>query len=87
MKVIAKPIQMIAWFTEEGTPKPIRFRICNEDDTYSVIKIDRIICSNLEKLAGNPMLIFKCQSIIKGVERVYELKYELNSCKWILFKM
>lgn len=60
MKVIAKSIEMIAWFTEDGTPTPLRFRLKNEDAPKTVIKVDRIIFKENEKLAGNSMLVFRC---------------------------
>lgn len=87
MKVIAKPIQMLAWFGEDGTPNPIRFKITNKEESASVIKVDRVIQKDMEKLAGNNMIVFRCQSTIGGMDRVYEIKYELRTCKWILFKI
>ena len=87
MKVMAKPIEMIAWFTEDGTPKPVRFKIKNPDESVTVINVDRVIFKDLEKLAGNKMILFRCQSIINDIDKIYELKYELNTCKWMLYKM
>jgi hypothetical protein len=40
-----------------------------------------------EKLAGNEMLVYRCESSIDGIEKVYELKFEIKSCKWMLFKI
>ena len=82
MKVVARPIDVIACFALDGAPTPLRFKY---DDR--VIKIDRVISKQLEKLAGNNMFVFTCQSCISGQERVYEIKYELRSCKWMLFKI
>lgn len=87
MKVLTKPVEMVAWFTENGTPNPVRFRIRNDDQSTTVIKIDKIIFKEKEKLAGNFMIVFRCQSLINGVTKIYELKYELNTCRWILFKI
>lgn len=87
MKVIAKPIEMIAWFKEDGTPNPIRFRLKNEDEASTVIKVDKILYCQKEKLAGNNMLVFNCQSVIEGMEKIYELKYEVATCRWVLFKI
>jgi hypothetical protein len=87
MKIVARPVEMVAWFTQEGIPKPVRFRLINEEGTYTIIKIDRIVSKDREKLAGNEMLIFTCESMIKGIQKIYEIKYELRSCKWILYKM
>lgn len=87
LKIIAKPIEVIAVFNEMGIPTPIKFRIKNNDSTTSVIKIDSILFKENEKLAGNNMIIFRCQSIVLGTQKIFELKYELNTCKWMLYKM
>lgn len=87
MKVIAKPIKVVSWTDTNGKINPVRFEIENKDESISVIKIDKVISIENEKLAGNFMRVFTCQSIIKGAERIYEIKYELGTCKWILFKL
>ncbi|HEY5524910.1 MAG TPA: hypothetical protein VIK26_06190 [Clostridium sp.] len=87
MKILALPIEIVSYTDNKGTIKPIRFRMQIGDEPMQVIKIDKVICTDKEKLAGNNMLVFKCQSVIDGVERLYEIKYELSSCRWILFKI
>lgn len=87
MKVLAKPVDMVCWFEKTGIPHPVRFKITNEDETEAVIRIDRVISLDKERLAGNEMLVFKCQSVINNIQKLYELKYELSTCKWILFKI
>lgn len=89
MKVLMKPIEMIAWFTRDGKPNPIRYKIVKEyeDGDNIIINVDRIITRAEEKLAGNRMIVFKCQSVFDGTEKLYELKYEINTCKWFLYKM
>lgn len=82
MKVLMKSIEMIAWFTKEGVPKPIRYKVDDE-----VIKVQQVTSKSEEKLAGNRMIVFRCQSEINGVLRPFELKYEVGTCKWYLFKM
>ena len=87
MKVVAKPIEMISWTDLNGNMNPIRFKITKEDESSSVVKINKVISMDKEKLAGNIMLVFKCQSVINETERLYEIKYELSTCKWMLFKI
>ena len=87
MRVIAKPIEMVLWNDINGKMNPVRFKIANEDESISVIKIDKVLTIDKERLAGNNMLVYKCQSVIKESERLYELKYEFSSCKWILWKL
>ena len=87
MKVVAKPIEVVSYTDDKGDVRPLRFRIQNEDQTTKVIKIDKVITKETEKLAGNYMLVFKCQSLIDNIQRLFEIKYELQTCKWILFKI
>jgi hypothetical protein len=87
MKVVAKPIQVVSWTDEKGNVNPVRFKITNEDESNSVVRIDKVITIDKEKLAGNYMLVFKCQSVVNGADKLYEIKYELSTCKWILFKI
>lgn len=87
VKVVAKPIEMVAWFDVKGALHPVRFRLADEEGRYRVIKIDKIINRGTEKFAGNPMLVYRCQSIFGNEEKVYELKFEISTCKWMLFKI
>lgn len=87
MKVMNQPIEVISYTDDKGDIRPIRLRLQLGDEPLKVIKIDRIILKHAEKLAGNRMLLFRCQSLEGGVERLFEIKYELTTCKWFLYKM
>lgn len=87
MKVYMRPIESIVWFTRDGIPHPLRYRIRAEDSTYQTVKIGRVIARTEEKTAGNRMLIFRCEAEINGLIKICELKYELNTCKWYLYKI
>lgn len=56
MKVVAKKIEMIAHFKEDGKIKPLRFKV-EEENKCKVIRIEKIISIDLEKLCGNKMLV------------------------------
>jgi hypothetical protein len=87
MKIRMKRLKMIFWTDENGRITPIRF-LMRQDDT-SVIKVGsiRVMERKEEKLAGNRMLIFVCQSVVAGQQKVFELKYEIATCRWFLYKM
>ncbi len=87
MKILMKPIEMIAWFNKDDYPVPLRYRITAEDLSDTVIKVDKILFRQEEKLTGNRMILYRCESIINDVQKTFELKYELSTCKWYLFKM
>lgn len=79
MKVLNEPIDMIAVFEKEtGKIKPFKFKY--NDLPIKVQKVNKIY---EEKLAGNKRRVFVCTHNGKDI---YELKYELDSCKWYLFK-
>ena len=81
-----KPIEMIAYFKEEGIPKPVRFRTSSANGLHTVIRVDKIITKTQEKLAGNDMYVFRCQSCINGMEKMYELKYEISTANGSFLK-
>ena len=85
MKPIAKTIQMIAWFDEEGKINPIKFKYSGEDDEIKVILINKILSRNWEKLSWNLMWKFTCSSIVDGIECIYNITYDLINGIWLLF--
>lgn len=87
MKICMQPIESIAWFTKEGIPHPLKYRILTEDKSYKTIKVSQILFRTEEKIAGNRMLLFRCQGEVNGVLKIFELKYELSTCRWYLYKI
>ena len=78
---------MISISSCEGVITPIKFRWFEDGQEPKIIRIDRILDRKTEKLAGNLMLVFTVQSIINGVERIFEMKYEASTYKWYLYKL
>jgi len=74
-------IDVLAWF-ENGALRPIRFRLSDKE-----IKIERIVSMTVEKIAGNRILNFRCQSEFSGELRPFEITYEQGTRKWFLWKM
>ncbi len=83
MKIYMKPIQMICVHDYDGALTPIKWQVRGRDP----VLIDRIQERRQEKLAGIPTLIYRCQSLIGEQERVYELKYEVPTHTWYIYKM
>ena len=82
MKILSTPIEVLAHFDNDGTPHPIRFKLADKE-----IKIEQVVSVTEERLAGNKMMIFRCQSEIDGGLRPFEIKFEVGTCKWFLWKM
>ena len=82
MKILSTPLTVLAHFDLTGTPHPIRFKLADK-----TIKIEQVVSVTEEKLAGNKMLIFRCQSEIDGELKPFEIKFEVGTCRWFLWKM
>jgi len=87
MKTLAKPIEMISWTEENGRIHPIRFKIENKEGVRHVYKIAKIYTSDLEKIAGNKVYKFTCEINMNDINRICELRYDLETCCWNLFKL
>jgi hypothetical protein len=86
-KILVYIKHMISYTNEKGEIRPLRFRLQIGDEPLKVIKIDKVIFKQLEKFAGNPMMLYRCQTTEGDIEKLFEIKYELNTCKWILYKI
>lgn len=87
MKILSEPIEAAVWFKQREKPIPIKFKYIGRDGTSNTIVIDKILFVEETKLAGIKALVYRCQSQVKGVLKVYELKYIINECRWELYKM
>ena len=86
MKIIAKPVQMIAAFDEKGFPTPLRFKV-EEDGASFVVKVGKIVSFETVRPAGMDAIVFRCQSEIRGVMKQYELIYRVKPHQWELYKV
>jgi len=87
MKMLMKNVDMICISSKDGVISPLRFRMTDGRGDTTVVKIDRILIRDEQKIAGNRMLVYKVQSLFGDIEKVYEMKYEVATCKWYIAKM
>lgn len=78
---------MISWTEENGKIHPLKFKLTDNNGENQVYKIRKIYTTEFEKLAGNKTYKFTCEIIMNNTIKVCELRYELDSCKWVLFKV
>jgi len=78
MKIINEPIKVMAVFETDGKIEPVKFRI--ED---KVVRIEKILKIYEENIVGNNRIVFVCMHNGKDI---FEVKYEIDSKIWFLFK-
>lgn len=67
------PIEVLAHFDLTGAPRPYRITLEGKE-----LKIEQVVSVTEEKLSGNRMLCFRCQSEIKGELRPFEIIFEMG---------
>lgn len=86
MKLLNQQIDMISWTSRDGVVTPVRFRM-EENGRPVVIKVGRILQTEKSCHCGAPVLSFRCSSVIRDVEKIYELTYTCSSQRWLLKKI
>jgi len=87
MKIVAKPIDMIAVFKGSGRPLPYKFRFRDEDGSEREVRVDQILLAEERRIAGIQTILYDCQSTAGDVEKRYQLKYLVRECRWELYKI
>ena len=87
MKVLALPIEMLSYTDNKGYINPIRFRLQLDKEPMQVIKIDKVIEKGVGNFAGNNTILYTCQSLIDDDTKLFEIRYEIETCKWILYEI
>ena len=86
MKIVAKPIKMIAYFDEKGVPSPLRFRV-EENGIWQTVNVDNVVSNEQIRPAGMEAIVFLCQSEIGGSLKQYEVIYRIKPHQWELYKI
>jgi len=89
LKILSEPIDAVVRFRAGADQKPLPYKFRYRDDCANLfeVKIDRIFKVEEWKLAGIRSLVYRCASVICGAEKVYELRYIVDECRWELYKM
>ena len=90
MKIVAIPIKVIAVFDyqdSEKHPIPYKFKMREDSGEEILVTVDKRFHSAKSKIGGVESIVYECQSIIRGVEKRYELKYIIPRCTWQLYKI
>jgi hypothetical protein len=87
MKLVARPIDAIVVFRGNERPLPYKFKYTDDSGESCQIMVGKIICVNEQHIAGARSYIYDCQSLIDDVEKRYQLRYSVDQCSWMLYKL
>lgn len=77
-----KEIEVIAIFSPDKLPSPIRFRVTAEDESLVVVKIDRILFAEEEK--KEQKIKYRCQCTINGKTRTMDIFFWKPTMQWFV---
>lgn len=81
------PIQLISSCSTLGNFTPLKFRFEDNAHNLITINISDILSTRERKFNGVHDLIYTCQSNTSEVTQLFELKYNVNTHKWFMFRM
>ena len=88
MTLLNKPIEVTAYLDSAGIIKPVKFKNVNDDGTTTLFNIQRSIRRDREKLGeGVYVYTFTCEVIVDEKTILCDLKYNVQTKAWVLFRM
>ncbi len=80
------PIQMIVHCDEKGILRPLRFQIRDDQNKTHTVQIGQVIDSRKTINSDGEAIMYFCKANVQGKERLFELKYQINTQQWLLFR-
>lgn len=81
------PVQLVSVFSTLGDITPRWFRYEEEDLGIVRVDIGEIIAVKEINFVGIKMLQYICKARINQQDRMFELRYEINSHRWTFHQM
>ncbi|MEA4965575.1 MAG: hypothetical protein VB055_07125 [Oscillospiraceae bacterium] len=82
-----RPVEMLSVCSPDGMLRPVRFRYEGEDHAVRTVQISEIVCKNEISYVGIEAIIYVCKAQIEELERLFELKYTVQTHRWVLFQV
>lgn len=76
------PVDVISVCSADGSIKPLRIRLENEEHQLLRIDIDEVISVKEIQYVGIEAHVFLCRATVQQKEWVFELKYTIRSHSW-----
>ena len=86
MDALNLPVQVIVHHDAGGELRPLKFRYEDEKHEVHTIQVDQITDSRKTNFVGIDAIHYICEGQDRGKTHMYELKYTINTHKWVLFR-
>lgn len=80
------PIQAIVHCDAEGEMRPLRFRFEDAKHQLHTVQVEQVTDCRKVEFVGIEAILYLCKARRDGKEHLYELKYTVQTHKWVLFR-
>lgn len=80
------PIQMICGMDTTGSITPIRFRFQTDEKTIETVQVQEVMTRDEKNYVGIREKQFICIAQISNLQRIMEIRYNVESQKWRIFR-
>ena len=87
MNIVDKSIQVVTKTDGAGIVKPLCFSIADDDKCGDVINVERLVRRDKEKIDGDYIYTFTCEIIKDDTKMLCDLRLNLSTNEWILYRM
>lgn len=80
------PVDVISVCNADGSFKPLRLRMEDEEHQLLKIHIDEVISMKPIQYVGIEAQIFLCRATVNGRQWLFELKYTIRTHNWCFYR-
>ena len=84
--MLNRPVDVISVCNADGTIKPLRFRMSDEQHQLVRVDIDQVVSVKEVQFVGVEAQIFLCRARVCGQAWLFELKYTIRTHSWCLYR-
>ena len=86
MNIVDKSVQVVTKTDGAGIVKPLCFSI-TDDESGEAINVERLVRRDKEKIGGDYTYTFTCEIIKDNIKMLCDLRLNLSTNEWILYRM
>jgi hypothetical protein len=87
MNIVDKSVQVVTTTDRAGIIKPLCFFISDADEIGDVINVERLLRRDKEKIGEDYIYTFTCEIIKDNMKMLCDLRLNLSTEEWILYRM
>lgn len=73
-----------AWFTSQGSAKPLSFKFQGDDGMMQTVGDLCVICSEDKCYSGIPSREYRCKAVMGGLLHEFKLIFYLEESRWVM---